>query len=54
MMDAVTILRQRLGHSGEVRDVGGGLEWRYDSDYSNAVVSIVPDVNEADSASRSR
>jgi hypothetical protein len=45
MMDAVTILRQRLRHSGVVRDVGGGLEWRYDSGYSNAVVSIVPDAN---------
>lgn len=45
MMDALTIVRQRLGQSGEARDVGGGLVWRYDSGYSNAVVSIVPDAN---------
>lgn len=45
IMDALTIARQRLGHSGTARDVGGGVEWRYDSGYSNAVVSIVPDAN---------
>lgn len=43
IMDAVTIVRRRLGQSGQARDVGGGLEWRYDSGYSNAVVSIAPD-----------
>ncbi|MBL0169813.1 MAG: hypothetical protein IPP90_03640 [Gemmatimonadaceae bacterium] len=42
IMDTFTIARQRLGHSGETRDLGGGLEWHYDSGYSSAVVSVVP------------
>jgi len=43
ILDALAIARQRLGHSGETRDVGGGLEWRFDSGFSSAVVSVVPD-----------
>jgi len=43
IMDALTIARQRLGHTGATRDLGGGLEWRYDSGYSSALVSIAPD-----------
>ncbi len=45
ILDALTVARQRFGHAGETRDVAGGLEWGYDSGYSSASVSIVPDTD---------
>ena len=40
---ALSLLRQRLGQTGDARDVGGTLEWRYDTGYSAAAVTIAPD-----------
>lgn len=45
VLEALSLVRQRLGHTGETRDVGGAVEWRYDSGYSGASVSILPDAH---------
>ncbi|MES3034446.1 MAG: hypothetical protein V4813_10680 [Gemmatimonadota bacterium] len=40
---ALSLARQRLGETGTTRDVAGGSEWRYDTGYSGAAITIVPD-----------
>lgn len=43
MMAALSIARVRLGETGSTRDLAGGAEWSYDSGFSSAVVSVLPD-----------
>lgn len=42
---ALSLARQRLGETGTTRDVAGGSEWRFDTGYSGAAITIVPDGN---------
>jgi len=43
VMDAFALVRQHLGQTGESRDAGGAVEWRYNTGYSSAAVSILAD-----------
>ena len=43
VMDALALARQHLGQTGESRDAGGAVEWRYNTGYSRATVSILAD-----------
>ena len=43
VMDALALARQQLGQTGESRDAGGAVEWRYNTGYSSATVSILAD-----------
>ena len=36
-------MRARLAEIGESREIAGGMEWRYDSGFSSAAVTIVTD-----------
>jgi hypothetical protein len=40
--ELVSLVRIRLGETGITSDVGGAVEWRYNSGYSSATVSILP------------
>ena len=43
VMEALSLVRQRIGQTGETRDVAGAVEWRYNTGYSSATVSILAD-----------
>lgn len=40
---ALSLVRQRTGQTGDARDVAGTMEWRYDTGYSAAAITIAPD-----------
>jgi hypothetical protein len=40
--ELVALVRTRLNETGTTQDVGGAVEWRYNSGYSSATVSILP------------
>ena len=40
---ALAQVRARLAEIGESREIAGGMEWRYDSGFSSAAVTIVTD-----------
>lgn len=40
---ALSLVRQRTAQTGDTRDVAGTMEWRYDTGYSSAAMTIAPD-----------
>lgn len=45
VLEALSLVRQRLSQTGETRDVGGAVEWRYDTGYSGTTVTILSDAS---------
>lgn len=43
ILEALSVIRQRLGITGQTRQVGRAVEWFYDSGYSGATISVLPD-----------
>lgn len=43
ILEALSLIRQRLGVTGQTRQVGRAVEWFYDSGYSGATISVLPD-----------
>jgi hypothetical protein len=43
LLAVTALVRSRMKELGESRELAGGLEWRFDTGYSSAILTVVPD-----------